>query len=524
MLLPLPTPVEMAAWDRETIETIGIPGVTLMESAAREAVAVLLEEYGGDHGPMPPAQNNPLAGLEIFCFAGSGNNGGDAFAMARHLADLGADVTVFHTRPKKSYRGESRVHLACAHKLGIPLRHLDGVNLNGLPQPDIIIDGLLGTGFSGGLRPDALALVRTVNRLGRRAFVLAIDIPSGLNGLTGLPQPEAVVADATATFQAAKLGLALPGAARFAGAVHVRSIGIPARVMADHPARHQLITDEIMRRIPAPDPTMHKGGAGHVLVIGGSSGLTGAPRLTAMGALRSGAGLVTVACPGGLSESVRGGVADIMTLPLGTGSQWSPELVKILLDELSRFDAVVIGPGLGRDVKTVDFLKAFVAKCPSHAVLDADALFCLAQSPEAVPGLPDTTVLTPHPGEMARLLGVSTEKIQAARIDAARSFAEANRAVLVLKGAGTLVADRECVRLSPFSEPNLAVGGSGDVLSGIIASLMARGLRPALAASLGVYWHGMAGRLLGEDFPARGNLASEIADMLPRAAKEFTTC
>jgi NAD(P)H-hydrate epimerase len=512
MLHPLPTPAEMATWDRETIETIGIPGAMLMESAAREAVAVLVDEYG------------PVAGCEIFCFAGPGNNGGDAFAMARHLADLGADVTVLHTRPKKQYRGESRSHLNWARKLDIAFSHLDGVDLAALPQPDIIVDGLLGTGFSGQLRPSMQALVGTVNRLGRHAFVLAVDIPSGLNGLNGCPQPDAVRADATATFQAAKLGLCLPEAAPFVGTLHVRSIGIPSLIMDQHPPRHRLISETIMGLVPGPVPAMHKGSAGHVLIIGGSPGLTGAPHLAALGALRSGAGLATVACPGGLADSVKAGSPDIMTLPLGTGIHWDTETLNFLLSALERFDAFVIGPGLGRDVKTVDFLKSFVAKCPTRAVLDADALFCLAQFPDCIPNLPDTSVLTPHPGEMARLVGISTAEIQADRLTAARSFAEATRSTLVLKGAGTLVADRHTTCVSPFSEPNLAVGGSGDVLSGVIASLMGRGLAPLQAACAGVCWHGEAGRLLRDEFPARGNLASDIADMLPMAAKEYIPC
>jgi len=524
MFIPLPTPAEMSVWDRETIETVGIPGVTLMESAAREAVAVLLEAYGATDRCGPPAGHGVLDGQEIFCFAGPGNNGGDAFAMARHLTDLGADVTVFHTRPKKRYRGEARTHLELARRVGVSMRHLDAADAGGLPQPDIVVDGLLGTGFTGTLRPDLLTLVRAMNRLGRRAFVLAIDIPSGLSGLTGHPQPEAVQADATVTFQAAKLGLAMPGAAQFTGAVHVRPIGIPARIMRENPARHELLTDAILSRIPSPDPAMHKGTAGSVLIAGGSPGLTGAPRLAALGALRAGAGLVTVACPGGLADSVKGGSADIMTLPLGSGREWTPELANILQTELGRFNAVVVGPGLGRTMKTVDFIKSFVAECPTHTVLDADALFCLAQASETVHCLSDTTVLTPHPGEMARLLGISTPEIQATRLDAARTFVESSRAVLVLKGAGTLVADKHRVRVSPHAQPNLAVGGSGDVLAGVIAALMARGLAPVDAAAIGVHWHGAAGRLLRKDYPARGNLASEIADMLPRAAKEFSTC
>ena len=367
MLLPLPTPPEMALWDRETIKTIGIPGITLMESASREAVNVLLEEYGS------------VEGHEIHCFAGAGNNGGDALAMARHLADLGADVTVYHTRPKKKYRGETRTNLLWAQKLDIPLIHLASVALDGLPQPDIVIDGLLGTGFSGELREDFLALVRTINRLGEHAFVLSVDVPSGLNGLTGQPQPEAVMADATATFQVPKLGLVIPEAHPFTGEVHVCPIGIPLKIQEENPVKHHLITGGILNSIPAPTPSMHKNKAGHVLILGGSEGLTGAPHLAAMGALRSGAGLVTVACPGGLADSVKAGSPDVMTLPLGTGTQWSSSMMEMLLPHLSRFDAVVVGPGMGRSSNTPVFVLSVVAEQAIPMVLDADALHGLAR-------------------------------------------------------------------------------------------------------------------------------------------------
>ena len=503
MLLPLPTPSEMSLWDRETIHSIGIPGITLMESASREAVTALLEEYGD------------VEGCTVHCFAGPGNNGGDALAMARHLADLGADVTVFHTRPKKQYRGETRTNLLWAQKLDIPLIHLASVDLDGLPQPDVIVDGLLGTGFSGELRQDMLALVRAVNRLGERAFVLSVDIPSGLNGLTGTPQPEAVIADMTATFQVPKLGLVMPEAYPLTGDVHVCPIGIPLKIQEEHPVKHHLITGDILHSIPPATPTMHKGRAGHLLIIGGSEGLTGAPHLAAMGALRAGAGLVTVACPGGLADSVKSGSPDIMTLPLGTGTQWSSSMMEELLPHLSRFDAAVVGPGMGRSSNTPVFVLSVVAEQAIPMVLDADALHGLARFPKVINELKEHAVLTPHPGEMGTLLDTDAATVQADRFGAVDQFTERSDATLVLKGAGTLVARPGMTCISPFAEPNLAVGGSGDVLSGVIGSLLARSMAPMEAACLGVFWHGMAGHALKEEYPHRGNLASEIAAMLP---------
>ncbi|QGY41258.1 NAD(P)H-hydrate dehydratase [Pseudodesulfovibrio cashew] len=505
MLLPLPTPEEMMLWDRETIQTIGIPGATLMESASREAVDVLLEEYGS------------VENAEIFCFAGSGNNGGDAFAMARQLADLGADVTVFHTIAKKRYRGETRQNLQWAQKLGVPLRHLSAVNTDSLPQPDIIVDGLLGTGLQGPLRDDYLTLVRSLNRLGKRAFVLAVDIPSGLSGLTGAPLPEAVVADATVTFQAPKLGLAMPGANRFTGMLHVRTIGIPNLVQEKNPASHHLITEEALDRIPGLVHDMHKGTAGHVLIVGGSIGLTGAPHLAARAALRSGAGLVTLACPAGLADSIKHGAPDIMTLPLGQGDEWTADIANDLLSQMDRFDAVVVGPGIGRAQKTVDLLEDFIAKCPARTVLDADALYALSKFPGRIAELPAETILTPHPGEMAMLFASAIPEIQGDRLGCAKRFTKMSEAILVLKGAGTVVTNKDVTAISPFSEPNLSVGGSGDILAGVIGSLLARGVTAIEAACIGVYWHGLAGRMLRKDFPARGNLATEIASALPLA-------
>lgn len=507
MLHPLPTPKEMAEWDKRTIRDIGIPGLTLMENASREAVHVLLDAYGS------------VAGKSVFCFAGSGNNGGDAFAMARMLVDLGADVTVFHTKPKKQYRGDARTNLKWAQKLSIRLIHLPDIQAP-LPQPDIIIDGLLGTGFSGVLREGVQSIVQEINKLGKNCFILAIDIPSGLNGLDGQAQPDAVIANATVTFQAPKLGLCLPSADTYVGRMYTRGIGIPKQIQHAHPPHHHLISEQALHQRAYPQQDMHKGTAGKVLVIGGSEGLTGAPHLTAMGALRSGAGLVTVACPKAVSESVKANSPDIMTFPIGNGSEWDPSMTPNLLEVASRFDAVIIGPGLGRTRKTVDFLKSFVAKCPPQTIIDADGLYALAQHPELLSTLNKDTVLTPHPGEMAKLIDSSTVDVQTQRLNTIHQFVKNCKALVILKGAGTIVADKDAVCISPFSEPNLSVGGSGDVLAGVIGTLRAQGYSPREAACIGVYWHGATGRLLQKKFPARGNLASDIANSLPQAVQQ----
>jgi len=512
MLLPLPTPEEMAAWDNEAIHGFGIPGATLMETASREATSVLLECYEEHVGS--------IVGAEAYIFAGPGNNGGDAFAMARHLADLDVDVTVLHTRPKSSYRGETRSNMLLCKKLGIPLHHITTFFSASPAQPDIIVDGLLGTGFSGNLREDMLEVIRVINDMGERAFIFSIDIPSGLNGTSGKAQPEAIQADVTATFEAAKIGLMMPNAENYTGKVYVCPIGIPRQIKDTLAPKRWLLSDALLQNMPTPPPYLHKGMAGHVLIIGGSLGLTGAAHLAAQGALRGGAGLVTMACPAGLEESVRCASPEIMTYPVGCSSQWTPEDVPTLTDIMSRFDSVVIGPGLGRSGKTVDFLKGLVASCPLPAVLDADALYCLAHNPGLMETLPETMILTPHPGEMSVLTGLTSAQIQNDRIAAAEAFVARNKPVLVLKGAGTIVANQERTCISPISAPTLAVAGSGDVLAGLTGALLAQGHAPLHAACLGVYRHGVAGLMLEEKFPFRGNGPRDIAAMLPHAIKE----
>jgi len=516
MLQPLPTPDEIAVWEKETISTIGIPGLTLMESASRQVVSILLEEYG------------QIDGANIFCFAGAGNNAGDTFAIARQLQDLGGNVTVFHSKNKKQYRGDTRKNLIWAHKLDVPFRHIGSSDLSRFGHPDIVIDGLLGTGFQGPLRKDFLELVQFINIQAQHAYILSVDLPSGLNGLTGLPDPEAVRATCTVTFEAPKLGLVFPEAQKYTGKIHVCGIGIPKSIQRLSPPRHYLISHEAMDNIPKSSPDIHKGKAGRILIIGGSLGLTGAPHLAAMGALRSGAGLVTIACPGGLMSEIKAGSPDIMIFPLGKGEHWTPGMAETLLENLSDYDAVVVGPGLGRAPKTVDFLKGFIAQCTAQTVLDADALFGISHFPEMLKDLTDSMILTPHPGEMATLMHTSIQHIQKDRLACSRQFVDRSNATLVLKGAGTLISNTTMTCLSPFAEPNLAVGGSGDVLSGIIASLVARDLNPFTAACTAVYWHGFTGRLLKNEFPARGNLATDIANRLPQAVKqhtkEFSSC
>ncbi|MFZ5811231.1 MAG: NAD(P)H-hydrate dehydratase [Thermodesulfobacteriota bacterium] len=514
-LTPLPTPREMAAWDAAAVRDVGFHPHVLMENAARAAFAVLEKEYG------------PVSGARVHLYAGPGQNGGDALALARIAAAAGADPLILLARPKDRFRKSAAYNLRLAERLGLPMRPVSRAGEAARTAPDIVVDGLLGTGFTGPLSPDFAAMVAAVNALAGKCLILALDIPSGLDGTTGLPGPDAVRATATATFEAAKIGLFLPRARPFTGRLHVCPIGIPDAVKTAHPASFFGLTGAVMDLLPPADPLLHKGGAGRVWVVGGSPGLTGAPHLAAMGALRSGAGLVTAACPAGIEARVKADRPEIMTAPLAEktpGAGWCAGMADRVRELAAASDAVVFGPGLGREAGAGEFLAALFAPgpLPTPAVIDADALFHLAARPELAKRLGPQAVLTPHPGEMARLLGISIEAVESDRPGAAGRLARATGAAVVLKGPGTLIVpgDGAPAVLSPHAAPNLAVGGSGDVLSGVIARLVAAGQAPLIGACLGVYWHGLCGAFLARDFPMRGNTALEIAEALPRVAHD----
>ncbi len=509
MYTPLPTPQEMGAWDHASIHDFGMRIEMLMENASREALAVLRKEV------------SPLRGKNVLLLAGKGNNGGDAIALGRHLLDQGAQVLVLLAAPKNHYKGVCGYHLRLAQKVGVPVERLSQRPPSTWPDAAIIVDGLLGTGFSGELRDDYRLWVDAINARRNDCFVLSIDVPSGLNALSGLPRPDAVRAHATVTFEEAKVGLALPSAAPFVGRLHVRAISIPAKAKERHPASYGLLNNSVCACYPAPCSAMHKGDGGRVCIVAGSPGLGGAACLTALGALRGGAGLVTVAAPAGICMEVKHSVPDIMTLPLGEGTQWRPEMMDTVQSFLAQCDAMVVGPGWGRNPAMADCLERLLTMNRPKTLFDADALFALAQRPELMRHLGAGDVLTPHPGEMARLLQTDIPAVQASRLEIPGAFARKYGVTLLLKGAGTVIAAPQGpTLLSPFSTHCLAVGGSGDVLSGLLGNLLARGLSPLQATCLAVYWHGFTGVRLEREYPFRGNLASEIAHMLPQAFKE----
>ena len=531
MFVPVPSPEEMSRWDAEAIR-LGMAEDVLMESAARCAMDSLRQHWS--------AKGRSLTGVSVLLLAGSGNNGGDAFCMARHLLDAGAKPVLVCTRAPEEYTGAASHWLKVAIELGVPVFSADvwEQDAAGIPaRPDIAVDGLLGTGFRGALREREARLVEKFNRLGAE-LVLAVDIPSGLDSRSGRPCPDAVRADVTVSFQAAKPGLLVPEAEAFTGLLDVRPIGMPRRVQEDvRPSfRTWLLPSQMPgdrasnyapRALPASSSfspashwyaPAHKGEAGRVLVIGGCSDYVGAPCLAGLAALRTGAGLVTVAGPEPVLNAVRFSMPALTTQSIGT-TEWDTNAVQAIASALSVSKAVVFGPGLGRSEGATDFADALLS-LPQRPpmVLDADALFALAKRPHLLEKLRPCDVLTPHPGEAATLLGISAAEVQADRFSALEKLAALAPAVWVLKGAGTLIAvPGEPSVISPWNVPQLAVAGSGDVLAGAIGTLLARGHASGLAATLGVWLHILAGLKLSETFPMRGNGPHDIADALPSA-------
>ncbi len=493
---------EMQGIDAAAIGEYGIPGMVLMENAGLRVLAAV-EELA-----------SPGARIRIIC--GRGNNGGDGFVVARHLHNRGADVQVLLLAEAAGVRGDAEANFAIARRAGVPILEAPSPRaLNrAAEEADLLVDGILGTGAKGAVHGPALMAIRATRRCPGK--IIAIDIPSGISGNDGSVLGEAVRADVTVTFALPKIGLyTYPGRA-YCGEIRVADIGIPRVLLEDERLRTNLTTAaEARAMLPARDPAAHKGDCGRVAILGGSPGLTGAATLAAEGALRAGAGLVTVGCAASLNPILEVKLTEAMTRPLpetkaGTLGEAS---VRDALALAESAEAVVLGPGLSREDEANHFAREIARRCEKPLVIDADALFALDLRLGRPDGCP--TILTPHPGEMARLCGSSIEEVQRDRLGCARSAAEASGAVVVLKGAGTVIAapDGEAW-VNPTGSDALATGGTGDVLAGVLGAFLAGGAAPLAAAAAGVYYHGAAGDLAAEKLSARGVVAGDLPPAL----------
>jgi NAD(P)H-hydrate epimerase len=513
-VIPVLTADEMRGADRRTIDEVGLPGVVLMENAGAAVARVVVDRF-------PSARR-----IAVLC--GRGNNGGDGFVVARWL---GARAEALLLGPEDGVAGDARTHLLACRRSGGRVTVVEdaeawGRTLARLDECDLIVDAVLGTGLRSapsGLAADAIAAI--CRRYGAGVPVVAVDMPSGLSSDVGTVDWPAARATVTVTFAALKRGHVLPPACHQAGELVVADIGIPGESIASaNPSLFLLDDTDAASAFPLRRRDAHKGDFGHLLVVAGSVGKTGAAVLAASGALRAGAGLVTVATPEPCLTFVGAARPEAMTEPLPATPRGglAEGGLERLCELAGQRDAVVLGPGIGQDPATRALVRAFVGQCPVPMVIDADGLNALAASGGEASGLGALrreipTVLTPHPGEMARLVGSRTSSVQKDRPGTAVSLARQTGAVVVLKGERTLVAEpggRAAVTAT--GNPGMATGGTGDVLAGVVGSLLGRH-GALLAATAAVVVHGRAGDLAARARGEEGMTAGDVVEALPEA-------
>ena len=484
-LEPLPDAEAMRAVDRWAIEERGIGSLDLMERAGEGLARVIAETVA----------DGPVAAV-----CGKGNNGGDGLVAARLL---------------RAARREVRVLLLdenLSADAAVNLERLDGVEAFAPPRLEgaaVVIDAVLGTGFAGAPRERARAAIDAINASG--VPVVAADVPSGVDASTGEVAGAAVRAVATATFARAKPGLWIEPGKSHAGTVQVVDIGIPEGAPGTPDV--WLIGDAVLAQIPRRERNSTKFASGHVLVCGGSSGLTGAPSMACEAAMRAGAGYVTACVPQALMSVFETRLLEVMTTGLPPDGA-----ADVVLEKSERGGALVVGPGMGRTKDAEALARDLARRAEVALVLDADGLNAHAGRLDDLRGRRAPTILTPHEGELGRLLGAGSDEIKARRLHHARDAARRSGAIVVLKGDDTLVAEPGGrVAVNPGATPALATAGTGDVLSGVLAAMLAKGMEPFAAACAGVHLHARAGRLAAERIGAEGVIASDVIAALPAA-------
>jgi NAD(P)H-hydrate epimerase len=508
---------QMREADRCTIEDIGIPSLVLMENAGRQVVAAIEAAF-----------EDELDGrVGIIC--GRGNNGGDGFVVARTLLQRGVDTSVFVIGSLADVRGDARTNIDILGRLGVTVVEISDeqtweLHFSEISQCSLIVDAIVGTGLTSALSGMMETVVADINA--SAIPVVSIDLPSGLSADTPDLVGDCIQASMTVTLAAPKLPLVLPPGETHAGDIVVADIGVPGDVVEglDGP-RVDLLTPAQVRVLVEPRaPESHKGDFGRVTIVAGSRGKTGAAYLAGIGALRSGAGLVTIATPASCLPIVASMAPEFMTEPLAESEQGTvvTEAVEAIL--ALQQDVISCGPGLGRGPAVAEFVRLLVDRATVPLVLDADALTVLADDPSVLMGKEEREIIiTPHPGEMARLTGASIEEVQTSRLQIASEFASSRRLYVVLKGHRTIVATPDGhVFINPTGNPGMASGGTGDVLAGMIAAWLAQLLDAEAACRLAVFLHGAAGDLAAMHEGEVSTTASDLAACLGEALRRLT--
>ncbi len=495
--------------DRLTIKEHGVPGLELMENAGRATTDVILDNF--------------TYAEKVAIFAGGGNNGGDGFVIARHLLSEGIKVDTYLLSGAKKYKGDALTNLKELKKIGGNIIELKD-DLRRYKKADIIVDAIFGTGLDREVTGFYRKVIDFINSQG--VPTVAVDLPSGLDSNTGQPLGTSILADITVTFVLPKIGISIYPGVEYAGEIYVADITTPKFLEDDIP--YELLLSESVNNILEPRyQDTHKGTYGHLFVIAGSPGKSGAATLSAMGAQRSGTGLITVGVPKSLNPIMEQKTTEAMTEPLPetafqTLGEESLERVLEIIKE--RKTAVAIGPGISTTNETREFLYEVIRNCEVPMLIDADAITLIGDYPEILMEAKAPVVLTPHPGEMSRLARISTEDVQADRIGVSLEFSSKYNAYLVLKGARSIISTPSGeIFINTTGNAGMASGGMGDVLTGIIGGLLAQRLDPVEACKLGVFVHGLSGDIVAEEIGEVGIIASDIAGTLPRAFNKLAT-
>lgn len=505
----------MQRLDRRAIEECGIPGLTLMENAGMGCAKEIVARYG--------ACPEPRAAI----MSGKGNNGGDGYVIARLLRERGWHVAVFVLARRDEIKGDARTNLD--RLAGIPLvfypeevdRERCGRDLR---DATVIVDALLGIGLKSQVTGLYAEIIGMINNSGKP--VVSVDIPSGIDATTGTVLGCAVTADLTVTFAAAKCGHVLHPGAEYSGALRNVDIGIPEELTASAEGYEFLDGDAVKPLLKRRSRSAHKGDGGHCLIIAGSTGMSGAAAMAANSAVRAGAGLVTLAAPAGINQILATKTTEVMTIPLADGG--SGHLCSAAKETIEKAMAgknvVAMGPGIGRSPEAAQLIRELSASITLPLIIDADGLNALSEDTGLLLARKsDIVILTPHPGEMSRLAGLPISQVEEDRIGIARGLAVKHRVFLILKGARTIIAAPDgSVAINGSGNPGMATGGMGDVLTGVLAALIAQGYDPFTACRLGVFIHGFAADLVAREKGEIGISAVDVQERLPYAIKELT--
>lgn len=506
-----PTVKEMKSIDKRAITQYGIPGLVLMENAGRGVVKVIESCFDLSGSP------------KVMIVCGTGNNGGDGMVVSRHLQAAGGLPVCFLLGKKEKVRGDAKTNLDILEKTGFRVIEMENSITREftecLEQSSLVVDAIFGTGFEGKLGG---LEARVVEKMNSSALpIVAIDCPSGVNSDDGRVEGLCVNARVTVTMCLPKSGLLLYPGRKSVGELWVADIGVPDSIIGEAGLLSQVMeSHEIL--LPYREPAGYKTTFGYVAVISGSAGMTGAGAMVSYACLRCGAGMVTLCLPESLNAALEAKLTEVMTCPLPEteAKTLSLDATKDIEPVLEKADVVAIGPGLSTHPETENLIISLIQKVDLPMVIDADALNAMSGKTDVLKKRKASTIITPHPGEMARLMGLSASEIMGNKPEVASHFANESGVVTVLKGAATIVASPDGrMFINPKGNSGLATAGSGDVLTGMIAGMLSQGLDSVEAAKTGVYLHGLAGDIMADRYTEYGVVATDLLEAIPSAIK-----